>query len=168
MNMPSPAGRPPATAAAAVAGTPADGGASGAAGGPGDGAGTPAGDDPVGDRVDGTAQAPPGPGVGSAEWDLLTDDVRWSAEVFRLLGCDPGRGPLSLDRLPDRLDEVDRPQLRRMMTDTLIHGRHAYGTLQVRRPCGGYELVECAGEPVLGTDGTVTALRLLLRPADRA
>ncbi|MEU6237690.1 hypothetical protein [Kitasatospora sp. NPDC047058] len=164
MDMPRPAGRPPASTTAA-AGVPADGGTGR---GTDDGAGTAAGDDPAGGRVDGTAQAPPDPGVGSAEWDLLTDDVRWSAEVFRLLGCDPGHGPLSLDRLPDRLDEVDRPQLRRMMTDALVHGRHAYGTLQVRRPCGGHELVECAGEPVLGTDGTVTALRLLLRPADRA
>ncbi|MFB6892273.1 hypothetical protein ACFCX4_23515 [Kitasatospora sp. NPDC056327] len=103
--------------------------------------------------------------VGSAEWDLLTDDVRWSAEAYRLLGCDPGGGPLSLDRLPDRLSEADRPQLRRMMTDALVHGRSAVGTLQVRRPGGGHGMVECAGEPVLGTDGTVTALRMLLRPA---
>lgn len=130
--------------------------------------GAGAADDAVDGRVDGTAQAPSDPGVGSAEWDLLTDDVRWSAEVFRLLGCDPGHGPLSLDRLPDRLDEADRPQLRRMMTETLVHGRHAYGTLQVRHPFGGHGAIECTGEPVLGTDGTVTALRLLIRPADRA
>ncbi|MFE7562540.1 hypothetical protein [Kitasatospora sp. NPDC057500] len=104
--------------------------------------------------------------VAAAEWDLRTDAVRWSAEAFRLLGCDPGRGPLSLDRLPDRLSEADRPQLRRMMTDALVHGRYAVGTLQVRRPGGGHGMVECAGEPVLGTDGTVTALRLLLRPAN--
>ncbi|WP_406195823.1 hypothetical protein OH807_08335 [Kitasatospora sp. NBC_01560] len=166
MSMTTPATRPPGAATApAPAGTPAENGTGGGAGratAPG------GGDDPVSGRVDGTAQAPSGPGVGSAEWDLLTDDVQWSAEAFRLLGCDPGRGPLSLDRLPDRLDEADRPQLRRMMTDALVHGRHAHGTLQVRRPGGGHALVECAGEPVLGTDGTVTALRLLIRPADRA
>ncbi|MFJ9952965.1 hypothetical protein [Kitasatospora sp. NPDC091207] len=121
-------------------------------------------DGSAGGRVDGTAQAPSGPVVGSAEWDLLTDDVRWSAEMFRLLGCDPGHGPLSLDRLPDRLAEADRPQLRRMMTDALVHGRHAFGTLQVCHPDGARGTVECAGEPVLGNDGTVTALRMLLRP----
>ncbi len=53
-----------------------------------------------------------------------------------------------------------------MMTDALVHGRYAFGTLQVRRPDGGLGMIECTGEPVLGTDGTVTALRMLLRPAN--
>ncbi|WP_327683233.1 hypothetical protein [Kitasatospora sp. NBC_00458] len=160
--MTHPATRPPGAAPAVVAtaATPA-----GTRAADGDG---PAGDDgPAGERVDGTTQAPPDSAtVGSAEWDLLTDDAHWSAGAYRLLGCDPGRGPLSLDRLPDRLDAADRPQLRRMMTDALVHGRHAFGTLQVRRPGGGHDTVEYTGEPVLGDDGTVTALRMLLRRAE--
>ncbi|MEU9079049.1 hypothetical protein ACFYUY_35995 [Kitasatospora sp. NPDC004745] len=103
--------------------------------------------------------------VGSAEWDLVTDRVHWTAEAYLLLGCDPGDGPLSLDRLPDRLPEADRPLLRRMMTDALIHGRTSAGTLRIHRGGGRPADVECAGEPVLGADGTVTALRMLLRPA---
>ncbi|MEV7601952.1 hypothetical protein AB0O91_31760 [Kitasatospora sp. NPDC089797] len=103
--------------------------------------------------------------VGSAEWDLLTDAVHWNAETYLLLGCDPDHGPLSLDRLPDRLPEADRPLLRRMMTDALVHGRPAAGTLRIRSAGGRHDDVECAGEPVLGTDGTVTALRMLLRRA---
>ncbi|MFJ9697582.1 hypothetical protein [Kitasatospora sp. NPDC101183] len=106
-----------------------------------------------------------GIGIGSAEWDLLTDEVRWNAETYLLLGCDPGTAPLSLDRLPDRLPEADRPLLRRMMTDALVHGRPSAGTVRVRRVGGRHDGVECAGEPVLGPDGTVTALRMLLRPA---
>ncbi|MER6304057.1 PAS domain-containing protein [Kitasatospora sp. NPDC001539] len=132
-------------------------------------------------RVDGTAREPSGSsldsgshgsdgrdgdhGLGSAEWDLLTDGVHWNAETYLLLGCDPAHGPLSLDRLPDRLPEADRPLLRRMMTDALVHGRPAAGTLRIRRADGRHDNVECAGEPVLGADGTVTALRMLLRPA---
>ncbi|MED7950080.1 hypothetical protein ACFVYP_13615 [Kitasatospora sp. NPDC058201] len=176
MIMPNTVTRPPraagATTPAAVTAATGALGARTAAGGPpgGDGPahgdGQPGGDGPAGERVDGTTQAPPDSAtVGSAEWDLLTDDARWSADAYRLLGCDPGRGPLSLDRLPDRLDEADRPQLRRMMTDALVHGRHAFGTLQVRRPGGGHDTVEYTGEPVVGTDGTVTALRMLLRRA---
>ncbi|MFJ2781688.1 hypothetical protein [Kitasatospora sp. NPDC087315] len=152
MSMPAPAPDPCPPGTPAGPGGPAKGPAGGGTDGGADGA-------------TGTAQAPPGPEIGSAEWDLLTDDVRWSAETFRLLGCDPGHGPLSLDRLPDRLDAADRPMLRRMMTDALVHGRCAVGTVQVRRPGGGHGTVEYAGEPVLGADGTVTALRMLLRPA---
>ncbi|MFD5464282.1 hypothetical protein ACFWIQ_15880 [Kitasatospora sp. NPDC127059] len=189
MNMPLGTARPPDTAT--VDGVPAgaDGSDTERSAGPtgraartrgaaGDGAadGSDRGTD---GRVDGTAQEPSGPYlgngdtggtagdglVGSAEWDLLTDGVRWDAETYLLLGCDPDHGPLSLDRLPDRLPEADRPLLRRMMTDALVHGRPAAGTLRIRRPCGRHDDVECAGEPVLGTDGTVTALRMLLRRA---
>ncbi|MFI8461093.1 hypothetical protein [Kitasatospora sp. NPDC085464] len=191
MNMPLGAARPPGTAT--VDGAPAGANGSGANGsganascaagpGPGraeraaDGTGDDGGDADSGTdgRVDGTAQEPSGPylggdgedGVlGSAEWDLLTDGVHWNAETFLLLGCDPDHGPLSLDRLPDRLPEADRPLLRRMMTDALVHGRIAAGTLRIRRPGGRHDSVECSGEPVLGSDGTVTALRMLLRPA---
>ncbi|MEE1783562.1 hypothetical protein PUR71_11680 [Streptomyces sp. SP17BM10] len=179
MNMSSPPARPPGTALAD--GAPTGGSGTGAGtvtpsvGGPARGAaeaGTPepgasdGGTD--GGRVDGTAQEPSDSAVCSAEWDLLTDGVRWDAETFLLLGCDPGHGPLSLDRLPDRLPEADRPLLRRMMTDTLVHGRTTCATLRVRRSDGTHDGVECAGEPVLGPDGTVTALRMLLRPAARA
>ncbi|MFJ3219820.1 hypothetical protein ACIPLC_28380 [Kitasatospora sp. NPDC086801] len=174
MKMPSGAARPPDTAT--VDGAPA---------GADDGArGEPCGDADSG--TDGTAQEPsknpdlgdgPGPDdrhddghnhdhlIGSAEWDLLTDRVHWNADTYQLLGCDPGNGPLSLDRLPDRLPEADRPVLRRMMTDALVHGRTSAGTLRIRRNGAPHASVECAGEPVLGADGTVTALRMLLRPA---
>lgn len=171
MNMPLGTARPPDTVT--VDGARADA----------DGTGTDSADDGsdsgTDGRVDGTAQEPSGPhlgkagtgndrAVGSAEWDLLTDRVRWDQATYLLLGCDPGHGPLSLDRLPDRLPEADRPLLRRMMTDALVHGRPAAGTLRIRRPCGRHDHVECAGEPVLDADGTVTALRMLLRPAPPA
>ncbi|MER7584631.1 PAS domain-containing protein [Kitasatospora sp. NPDC097691] len=188
MNMPLGAARPPGTATVDGAPAGANGSGANASGAAGPGAGRPeragggTGDDGTGGdadsgtdgRVDGTAQEPSGPylggndedGVlGSAEWDLLTDGVHWNAETYLLLGCDPDHGPLSLDRLPDRLPEADRPLLRRMMTDALVHGRVAAGTLRIRRPGGRHDNVECSGEPVLGTDGTVTALRMLLRPA---
>ncbi|MFJ6623311.1 hypothetical protein ACIQOW_37815 [Kitasatospora sp. NPDC091335] len=181
MNMPLGAIRPPG--AATVDGAPtggtgtigrADGDTSGAAGGDGTGDA----DSGTDGRVDGTAQEPSGPYLGdggdhdgidgllgSAEWDLLTDGAHWSPETYLLLGCDPDHGPLSLDRLPDRLPEADRPLLRRMMTDALVHGRSAAGTVRIRRSDGRQEGVEFGGEPVLGPDGTVTALRMLLRPA---
>ncbi|MEV7188280.1 PAS domain-containing protein [Kitasatospora sp. NPDC093102] len=188
MNMPLGATRPPG--AVTVDGAPTDG-SSAVSGGNGATAGAPgaAGGDGTGDadsgtdgRVDGTAQEPSGPRlgdggdhdaaddglIGSAAWDLVTDRIQWSPETYRLLGCDPEHGPLSLDRLPDRLPEADRPLLRRMMTDALVHGRHAAGTLRVRRPDGRHDGVECVGEPLLDTDGTVVALRMLLRPAPPA
>lgn len=187
MNMPLGATRPPGAATVSGATTGGSGTVNGAtadvpgtAGGDdGDGDGTGGADSGTDGRVDGTAHEPFGPYlgsgrghggiddglIGSAAWDLLTDGIHWSPETYLLLRCDPAHGPLSLDRLPDRLPETDRPLLRRMMTDALVHGRHAAATLRVSRPDGRHDGVECASEPVLGTDGTVVALHMLLRPA---
>ncbi|MFD4661042.1 hypothetical protein ACFWP2_36110 [Kitasatospora sp. NPDC058444] len=189
MNMPLGATRPPGATTVGGAPTGGSGMVSGATadaprtvgedGGSGDAPGAGDADSGTDGRVDGTAQEPSGPFldngrdhdgidgglIGSAAWDLLTDGIHWSPETYLLLRCDPEHGPLSLDRLPDRLPETDRPLLRRMMTDALVHGRHAAGTLRVRRPDGRHDGVECASEPVLGTDGTVVALHMLLRPA---
>ncbi|WP_316525285.1 PAS domain-containing protein [Kitasatospora brasiliensis] len=178
MNMPLGATRPPEAAVT-------DGARAGGSGAPGSGGGTGGeadADSGTDGRVDGTTQEPYGryldaggdrrgtddDPTGAAEWDLLTDAAHWSPEAYLLLGCDPEHGPLSLDRLPDRLPEADRPLLRRMMTDALVHGRSAAGTLRVHRPDGRYQGVECAGEPVLGTDGTVTALRMRFRATPSA
>ncbi|MFC8452854.1 hypothetical protein [Kitasatospora sp. NPDC057223] len=101
--------------------------------------------------------------VGAAEWDLLTDSVHWSPEAYLLLGRDPRLGPLTLDQLPARLPEQDRPALRRMMTDILVHGRTPAAPVHILRPDGTRGTVRCAGTPVLDEDGRVTALRMLLR-----
>ena len=101
--------------------------------------------------------------VGAAEWDLLTDTVHWSPEAFLLLGRDPRLGPLTLDQLPARLPEQDRPALRRMMTDVLVHGRTPTTAVHILRPGADPGTVRCAGTPVLDEDGRGTALRMLLR-----
>ncbi|BFO17593.1 hypothetical protein SHKM778_39810 [Streptomyces sp. KM77-8] len=54
--------------------------------------------------------------VGSAEWDLLTDEVRWSGELYRILGRDPAGAPLTLDELPSLVCDEDRPRLTAMVT----------------------------------------------------
>ncbi|NEC81500.1 phosphatase, partial [Streptomyces sp. SID7958] len=75
-------------------------------------------DGPPGAADDPASLAPPAPRrgsllsrVGSAEWNLLTDEATWSAELYRILGRDPSSAPLTLDELPSLVHDEDRPTL---------------------------------------------------------
>ncbi|MEZ3181666.1 SpoIIE family protein phosphatase [Streptomyces pimonensis] len=106
--------------------------------------------------------SPVGP-VGSAEWDLLTDEVRWSAESYRILGRDPAATPLTLDELPSLVFEEDRPRLTAMVTDCLVDARPVDGEFRVVRPDDGVRTVHMMGEPVIGADGSTASMWAVLR-----
>ncbi|MEU4213553.1 SpoIIE family protein phosphatase [Streptomyces sp. NPDC026206] len=107
--------------------------------------------------------APPGR-VGSAEWNLLTDEVTWSDELFRLFGRPPGDGALTLDELPSWLLEEDRDGLTAMVTDCLVDGRPIDGEFRiVRGDDGAVCTVHMMGEPVLDADGCTASMWAVLR-----
>ena len=101
--------------------------------------------------------------VGSAEWDLLTDEVRWSGELYRILGRDPAAAPLTLDELPSLVCDEDRPRLTAMVTGCLVDARPIDGEFRVLRPDEGVRTVHMMGEPVLGADGSTASMWAVLR-----
>ncbi|MFG2602441.1 PP2C family protein-serine/threonine phosphatase [Streptomyces sp. NPDC048514] len=101
--------------------------------------------------------------VGSAEWNLLTDEVTWSAELYRILGRDPADPALSLDELPSVVVEEDRPKLTAMVTDCLVDGRPIDGEFRVLRPDADVRTLHMMGEPVLGADGGTASMWAVLR-----
>ncbi|MEU9751555.1 SpoIIE family protein phosphatase [Streptomyces althioticus] len=114
--------------------------------------------------------APPAPSraallsrVGSAEWDLLTDEVSWSGELYRILGRDPAAPPLTLDELPSLVCDEDRPRLTRMVTGCLVDGRPIDGEFRVVHAADDVRTVHMMGEPVLGADGSTVSMWAVLR-----
>ncbi|CAM5594316.1 PAS domain-containing protein [Streptomyces diastaticus] len=105
----------------------------------------------------------PGTAEGSAEWDLLTDEVCWSPELYRLLGRDPGSRALSLDELPSLLLPEDQPLLTAMVTDCLIDGRPLDGAFRVVGGDGAVRTLHMSGAPVLDEQGSTACLRAALR-----
>ncbi|MER5866749.1 PAS domain-containing protein [Kitasatospora sp. NPDC002040] len=97
--------------------------------------------------------------MSTAHWDLHTDQVSWQPGVYRLLGRDPGLGPLSLDQLL----RADRPALRRVVAAALLRGQAESGLVPIERPGDEPRRVQVTGEPLLDQDGRVTALRMSLR-----
>ncbi|WP_432033383.1 PP2C family protein-serine/threonine phosphatase [Streptomyces antibioticus] len=101
--------------------------------------------------------------VGSAEWNLLTDDAVWSAELYRILGRDPAAPPLTLDELPSLVLDEDRPKLTAMVTDCLVDARPIDGEFRVVRPDGEVRTLHVMGEPVLDADGATATMWAVLR-----
>lgn len=134
-----------------------------------DGFATDAG--PDGGALDLSAGIPlPDPGTvgalgraGSAEWDLLTDGVQWSDELFRIFGRSPGEGPLTLDELPSWLFSEDQQLLTEMVTGCLVDGRPIDCEFRIVRADGTVRTVHMVGEPVLGADGGTVSMWAVIR-----
>ncbi|MGC5363447.1 PP2C family protein-serine/threonine phosphatase [Streptomyces sp. DT24] len=101
--------------------------------------------------------------VGSAEWNLLTDEVTWSAELYEIFGRGVEAGPLSLDDLPSTLLPEDQPLLTSMVTDCLVDGRPMDGEFRIRHADGRTRTLHMMGEPVLDPDGCTASMWAVLR-----
>ena len=125
-------------------------------------------DGPPAPAVQAAAPAASRPGsllsrVGSAEWNLLTDEAVWSEEFHRILGRDPAAPPLTLDELPSFVLDEDRPKLTAMVTDCLVDARPIDGEFRIVRPDGEVRTVHMMGEPVLDADGGTASMWAVLR-----
>ncbi|MFF0274258.1 MULTISPECIES: PP2C family protein-serine/threonine phosphatase [unclassified Streptomyces] len=101
--------------------------------------------------------------VGSAEWNLLTDEVSWSEELFQIFGRARENGPMSLDEMPTMVFVEDQPVLQGMVTDCLIDGKPIDGEFRIVRTDGCVRTVHMTGEPVLDADGCTASMWAVLR-----
>lgn len=101
--------------------------------------------------------------VGSAEWNLLTDEVSWSEELFQIFGRTRESGPMSLDEMPTMVFVEDQPVLQGMVTDCLIDGKPIAGEFRIVRTDGCVRTVHMTGEPVLDADGCTASMWAVLR-----
>lgn len=69
--------------------------------------------------------------LGWAEWDLLTGDITWSRQLYRIFERDPAAGPLGRAE-GDALTLPEDEPLRRRMWAYVDRGRSAEETLRVR------------------------------------
>ncbi|MEW2399026.1 SpoIIE family protein phosphatase [Streptomyces sp. NPDC046862] len=101
--------------------------------------------------------------VGSAEWNLLTDEASWSGELYQILGRDPAAPPLTLDELPSLVLDEDRPRLSAMVTDCLVDAKRIDGEFRIVLGDGAVRTVHMMGEPVLDADGSTASMWAVLR-----
>ncbi|WP_428956742.1 PP2C family protein-serine/threonine phosphatase [Streptomyces sp. cg35] len=101
--------------------------------------------------------------VGSAEWNLLTDEASWSGELYQIFGRDPAAPALTLDELPALVHADDQSKLTTMVTDCLIDGKPIDGEFRVVHPDESVRTVHMMGEPVLDADGSTTSMWAVVR-----
>ncbi|MEU5162667.1 SpoIIE family protein phosphatase [Streptomyces sp. NPDC020875] len=101
--------------------------------------------------------------VGSAEWNLLTDAVSWSDELYTILGRPVGSGAMTLDELPSVVHPDDQALLTTLVTGCLVDGRPIDGEFRVVRPDRRTRTVHMMGEPVLGPDGSTASMWAVFR-----
>ncbi|EST18604.1 PP2C family protein-serine/threonine phosphatase [Streptomyces niveus] len=101
--------------------------------------------------------------VGSAEWNLLTDEVTWSPELYEIFGRLPGKGPMTLDELPSVMVPEDQSLLQALVTECLVDGKPIDSEFRIVRPDRRVRTLHMMGEPVLDSDGCTASMWAVLR-----
>ncbi|MFE0629116.1 PP2C family protein-serine/threonine phosphatase [Streptomyces sp. NPDC058864] len=101
--------------------------------------------------------------AGSAEWNLVTDGVQWSEELYRIFGRTREDGPLTLDELPSWLFAEDQQTLTAAVTGCLVDARPIDCEFRIVRPDGAVRTVHMVGEPVLDAAGATASMWAVLR-----
>jgi len=97
--------------------------------------------------------------VGHWYWNIKTNEMRWTEEVFRLFGATIQPGVLNLADFAARVHPDDWPELERKamaaIADKAVY-RHEYRILQ---PNGSIRSCAALGQPVLDGNGEVIAFQ---------
>jgi PAS domain S-box-containing protein len=85
--------------------------------------------------------------VGSWDWDIDSDEVRWSAELYRMFGVDDMFVP-SYAAYFDRVHPADRQRVARLVDNALETGTPLEYETRIVRPDGSVRVLHCRGEVV--------------------
>jgi two-component system CheB/CheR fusion protein len=96
--------------------------------------------------------------IGSWEWEVATDTVRWSNELFRILQRNPADGPLSFARHGEIYPPEDLAQLQQAVAVALQEGVPYELKVHALRSQGEVRLCLARGFPQQGADGRVQRL----------
>jgi PAS domain S-box-containing protein len=96
--------------------------------------------------------------IGSWEWDVATNVVTWSDELFRIYGFEPQSRTITFEFFLSRLHPDDQGRVQREVGQALEKGtRFAYPE-RIVRPDGTMRLLDTVGEVARDADGRATAL----------
>lgn len=109
--------------------------------------------------------------VGSWEWDLASDAMTWTDELYRIVGLEPGAIRPKLDAYLSRIDTEDRERVRQAVKKARAEGTPFSFDHRITRPDGDKRILRAhgavqkdqAGRPVriVGTVHDVTSFRKL-------
>ena len=95
--------------------------------------------------------------IGSWEWDVAADEVRWSDELHRLFGVDPD-ARLGYESFLELIHPDDRARVEAVIGAAVAQRRSYEFETRVIRPDGEDREFFCAGQVLTGDDGQPTRL----------
>ncbi|HEX8771901.1 MAG TPA: PAS domain S-box protein, partial [Acidimicrobiales bacterium] len=92
-------------------------------------------------------------GIGSWEWDIAADQVKWSNQLCRLFGVEPGRHPLTYEDYLAAVHPDDRASVDAAIREALATGQSFGFDHRVALPDASIRIVRARGEVTLGDAG---------------
>lgn len=96
--------------------------------------------------------------IGNWEFDVLTGEITWSEEKFRILGLDPTQPEPQYAELIEKIYPDDRELFQQATSQALIFGTGYELDYRVVRPDGQVRYIEGRGEAVVNEQGQVIRL----------
>jgi diguanylate cyclase (GGDEF)-like protein/PAS domain S-box-containing protein len=91
--------------------------------------------------------------LGSWEWNIASNEVTWSPELYRILGRDPDRSPASYEGYFESLHPSDRAQAEAAAQATLANGTPLDYECRAVRPDGTERVIHARGRAVRDDSG---------------
>ncbi len=96
--------------------------------------------------------------LGSWEWDLVSDEITWSPQFYRILGRDPDRTAPTREGYTDTIHPADRPMADAAIQDTLATGAPFDFECRAVLPGGAERVFHARGRAVKDDAGEVVRL----------
>jgi diguanylate cyclase (GGDEF)-like protein/PAS domain S-box-containing protein len=90
--------------------------------------------------------------LGSWGWELATDELVWSAELYRIFGIQEG-APVVLSSFVDRLHPGDQAWVEAEVNEAALHGDHLSYEARIVRPDGEVRWIAAHGDRTVDEDG---------------
>jgi PAS domain S-box-containing protein len=88
--------------------------------------------------------------IGSWEWDLRTNQVNWSAELYRIYGLDPQAVESSFDSFLDLVHIDDRPRVQQTILDVIKQNQSSFEFIyRIVRPNTEVRSLRASGQVII-------------------
>jgi len=91
--------------------------------------------------------------MGSWEWDIATNELVWSDEVYKLYGLDPANDSPKYDVVVNTMTPETRDWFSKAIEDALKHGKPFDGEYGLLRPDGTIRYTHTRGEVIRDKEG---------------
>ncbi len=96
--------------------------------------------------------------IGSWQFDVVTQKITWSKELFRIFDVDPKQGEPTYAQLIEMIHSESRTVFQRKINRASTEGIPYKIDLRIVRPNGHIRYIEARGKPVFNNQGQVTQL----------